>query len=359
MSHAPTVSDIIPELTREKPGSRILKLSLAGLVLGVMSNEPKILEGLADYFGVFVCKDDMPEHMLIVAIEGPAPTIARGLVVKQPDPGKNKIKEEYLDLADGRLVRKRLTGMCFAFGGDLHWAVGPCLANLNQVINFVNNRQIQWELDRGALLAHAAAVAKGDSGLALAGFSGMGKSTLSLHLMSAGLTFVSNDRLLFRREGGQTQMMGVPKLPRINPGTALNNPDLATVMPPEDRETFSRLTGSEIWDLEHKYDVDIEGCFGGDRFHLEADMAALGILNWQRDGQPLTVRQVDLSQRLDLLAAFEKEPGLFFLTPSPVPDYGDQAYLRELAGVKVFELTGGINFQAAVDELMSQLGWKD
>ena len=73
--------------------------------------------------------------------------------MKTPDPGKTKIKEEYVDLDDGRIVRKRLTGMLFVFGGGQNVAVGPCGANLNQVINFINNRYIEWLLCRPACWA--------------------------------------------------------------------------------------------------------------------------------------------------------------------------------------------------------------
>jgi HprK-related kinase B len=257
-----------------------------------------------------------------------------------------------LDFPDGRAVRKRLTGMMFMFGGGCNIALGPCIENDNQVVNFINNRFIQWELERGALLAHAAAVSREGRGLALAGFSGMGKSTLALHLMSRGLHFVSNDRLLIRRTGDQVSMRGVPKLPRINPGTALNNPDLASVIPPEERGAFEDLGPDEIWDLEHKYDVKIDECFGPGRFNLASSFDALAILNWQRDGSSPVLQQVDLDQRRDLLGAVRKNPGLFFLSPDGEPDYSEEAYIRCLDGVTVFEISGGVDFQSAADLLI-------
>ena len=89
------------------------------------------------------------------------------------------------------------------FGGGRNLAIGPCLENSNQVINFVNNRFIEWSVRRGSLLCHAAAVSQGERGISFAGFSGMGKSTLALKTMGQGLSFVSNDRLLISRgEGG-------------------------------------------------------------------------------------------------------------------------------------------------------------
>jgi HprK-related kinase B len=76
----------------------------------------------------------------ISAHEAPAKELSVTDTIKQPDPGKFKIKEEYVELADGRVVRKRLTGMVFVFGNGENVAVGSCLDNLNQVVNFINNQ---------------------------------------------------------------------------------------------------------------------------------------------------------------------------------------------------------------------------
>jgi HprK-related kinase B len=138
----------------------------------------------------------------ITAHEMPAWDLSLAYAIKQPDPGKTKIKEEYFELADGRVVRKRLTGMVFIFGEGENVAVGPCLENINQVVNFVNSRYIEWMLCKGCILGHAAGVILNGNKLAVAGFSGAGKSTLVLHLMNEGGTFVSNDRLMIENNNG-------------------------------------------------------------------------------------------------------------------------------------------------------------
>ena len=348
MNNPPTLAEEIPASATGAAMSGALALGFGDCVIKVQSNHEPLLAELAQYFHQFVVSPDTPAQITVTAIEREPPAIKLDLHVKQPDPGKTKVKEEYCDLADGRLVRKRLTGMIFLFGTDTHLAIGPCLANSNQVINFINNRLIQWELDRGCLLAHAAAVISSGKGMALAGFSGMGKSTLALHMMSLGADFVSNDRLLVKNSGPGARMTGVAKLPRINPGTALNNPDLATVMPEEDRKRFAGLPPEELWPLEHKYDVDIDACFGPGRFILDHSFDALGLLNWQPGGDPLQVREIDISQRPDLLAAFKKSPGLFFMENSQARDYSDEAYIKVMRDVVVYELSGGADFiQAA------------
>ena len=349
-----TVKDICADLRERFEAKERLALYFGDARILLNTNSAELAFGLADYFDGFLDQTGGDPDIEITALDGVSYDLGDGFEIKEPDPGKTKIKEEFLDFADGRAVRKRLTGMMFLFGTGCNMAWGPCRENDNQVVNFINNRFIQWGLERGALLAHAAAVSREGRGLALAGFSGMGKSTLALHLMSRGLHFVSNDRLLIRRSGNRVTMLGVPKLPRINPGTALNNPDLESVIPPGEREQFETLASDEIWDLEHKYDVRIDECFGPGRFNLSSSMEALAILNWHRDGAYPELHQVDLNQRRDLLGAVRKSPGLFFLSPDGEPDYSEEAYIRRLEGVAVYEVRGGVDFQAAAD-LLSDL----
>lgn len=355
MSNPRFIAEMIPDSVKQAAITGSLDLRFGDCVIKVESNHQPLLDDLRQYFHQFVTDAATPAQMTVTAIEQEPVDLGFELEVKQPDPGKTKIKEEFLDLEDGRLVRKRLTGMIFVFGPDAHLAFGPCLENSNQVINFVNNRLIQWELDRGCLLAHAAAVIGHGKGMALAGFSGMGKSTLALHMMSLGADFVSNDRLLFKNNGQGAQMIGVAKLPRINPGTALNNPDLAPVMPTDDRERFAKLPPEELWPLEHKYDVDIDECFGPGRFILDHGFDALGLLNWQRDGGPLKVEKIDIAERLDLLEAFKKSPGLFFLPGNKPHDYSDASYVDAMQGVTVYELSGGADFLQAAQICLDKL----
>lgn len=350
----PAVAELAARLAAGRVADLGLVLDLGGYRIRVDTNAPALRDKLAFYFKDFLAAGPGAD-VTVTALEAPAPDpadLGAPLTVKAPDPGKARIKEEFAELADGRLVRKRLTGLVFLFGGGLHLAVGPCVANHNQVVNFINNRFIQWTLDRGCLLFHAAGVAREGRGLALAGFSGMGKSTLALHAMNHGLDFVSNDRLMVRRNGALT-MYGLAKMPRINPGTVLHNPALAPVMGEDERRRFAALPPDELWGLEHKYDAFIDQCFGPGRFRLAARMAGLVLLNWRRDGGPLAAARVDLRGRPDLLPAFMKDVGLFYSSDGDLqaPDFGADAYLDLLDGCPAYELTGGADFAAAAEML--------
>lgn len=334
-----------------------LDLLFEDCALEVRSNSRRLLEQLAYYYKDFLGQGAREPEIRVTALEAPAPALPLEFTVKPPDPGKHKRKEEWVDFADGRMVRKRLTGMLFLFGRGRHLAVGPCEENDNQVINFINNRFIERTLQQGYLLGHAAAVRQGTRGMALAGFSGRGKSTLALHIMDRGATFVSNDRLMIRRHEDRVRMLGVPKLPRINPGTVLNNPSLRTVMPAADRRALQDLSPESLWSLEQKYDCFIDQCFGPGRFRLGGPLDALVLLNWQPDDTPLVVRRVSLRQREDLLPAFMKSVGLFYepADEAQAAQALPAAYQDALDAAEVFECAGGADFEQAADRCLTYL----
>lgn len=351
-----TLHGVLAPILAANPCPHTLGLHFGSYALDVRSNEPALIAWLADYYRDFL-RQGGPAVCEVLAVEAKPLRLHLDYQLKDPEPGKTKIKEEWAALEGGRAVHKRLTGMSFLFGDGLNVAVGPCLENPNQVVNFINNRFIEHRLNEGCLLGHAAGVAHEGQGLSLAGFSGMGKSTLALHMMNHDLHFVSNDRVMIGRSNGDLMMYGVAKMPRVNPGTVLNNPSLASVMPDSDRAAFKDLPLEELWSLEHKYDAFIDTCYGPGRFDLEARMKGLAILNWTRSGGEPNVARVDIGQRRELLPAFMKSTGLFFDTSDDltVPDFSEEAYVEMLSGCTVLEVTGRIDFQKAAAELAAFL----
>jgi HprK-related kinase B len=345
--------ELVERIRAAHPAEHSLDLAFGDFTVQVRCNTPELQQALKDYFGQFVA--NVPDPVArITAHEAEPPQFPYEFTVKQPEPGKTKLKEEFVDLPDGRILRKITTGMIFLYGGGDHVAVGPCLENSNQVINFIDALHIEHMLKKGCLLGHAAGVAHNGRGLCMAGFSGAGKSTLALHVMSRGATFVSNDRVMIEKSGDGLRMHGVAKLPRINPGTALHNPDLIKILKKEDVDRYLALPPEELWDLEEKYDVFLDECYGPGRFIIDAPMDALVILNWKRNKEPTVIRQVDPAERPELLEAIRKSAGLFYL-PSrndpeslrPVEDYVDFLSRRP-----VIEMSGGLDFEAAAQACM-------
>ncbi len=357
----PTIKGLAEPFLWAHAATRTLRLRFGEETVQVRSNSKALVAKLATYYRDF--RDKAPASseapdIDVTALELPEVDLGLPLAPKPPEPGKKRIKEEFLDLADGRVVRKRLTGMVYLFGQGTQLALGPCLANDNQVVNFINNRFIERLIKSGSLLFHASGVAIGTKGLCLAGFAGMGKSTLALEIMRQGTDFVSNDRVMVERTAAGLVMHGLPKMPRVNPGTVLNNPALAPVIPEPERTRFASLPQSELWDLEHKYDAFIDDCFGPGKFRLDCAMAGLVLLNWKREDQPMTASRVDLRTRRDLMPAFMKELGLFFEMDESTRtrDFSEDAYLALLGDCPVYELSGGVDFASASRFCLELLG---
>ena len=351
---SPTIKRIADDLARSAPVTYRLPLCFGSWRIDIESNSEALVERLRDYFDAFdEGQASRPPALVVRAHQVPEPDLGISFIEWSREPGKQTRKEAFIDLADGRIVRKVRTGMQFLVGKDLRVAIGDCLANDNQVVNFINFQYTSFLMNRDLALCHAAGVVLDGRGLAMAGISGAGKSTLALHLMSSGLDFSSNDRLLVGPGRDGIEMTGVPKHPRINPGTAIANPDLESVLSPTRREALRKLPRDELWALEEKYDARVDRLFGSDRITLHAPCVAFLLLTWShRNDAPARFERVELSERGDLLDAIMKSPGPFYLPESgPAPTgYVPPApapYLAALDGLPAFEASGGVDFAAA------------
>ena len=343
-------------------GERTLHLRQASWTLRIRSNSDALLDKLARYFA-HVTVTQTESDMEVIAIERQAPELGISFTDWKREPGKSGRKDSYYDLADARLLRKVRTGMVFLQSETRRIAAGPCLRYDNQVINFINSQFMNRLQQHGWLICHAAGLVRDGAVLAMAGFSGGGKSTLMLQMLEdPGLGYLTNDRLFVRTSGDATLAVGIPKLPRINPGTIVHNPRLQPLIPEAERAALLRLPSQELWELEDKYDVFIDEVYGSERIAERGRLAAFLVLNWRRDsGQATQVRQVDLRQRTALLDAIMKSPGPFyqdaagrFHDDSTPLDRG--AYLAALADTAVYEVSGAVDF-AAMPGLLDDLNW--
>jgi len=351
-SEPPTLAGLTAEALRRCPPVESVDLAFVDCSVRVLSNSQPVIEGLRRYYAPYVAAFARPT-ITITALDAPPPAIDRPFApYEREEPGKS-LKEEFVDLSDGRVVRKVRTGMVFAFNETDHLAVGDCTANLNQLVNFINSRYADWRLARGGLLLHGAGVTCHGAGVGIVGRAGMGKSTMALRLVDHGCNFLSNDRLIVEEDGGGPIVYGLPKQPRVNPGTLMGGERLADILPSRRRRELEALSPDQLWSLEEKYDVDIAGLYGRDRLHQSAPLSLIVVLNWRRGLDDWIVRPVDLSDRRDLLPMFMKSPGLFGYACGRAgrAQIDEREYQSVLRSRPTLEICGGLDFERAAHSI--------
>lgn len=381
MSTHPNEQNLLDYLLNTSKQARLqpkgLFLDLKGFPLEVRSNSQALLETLRHYFAglsewsstsnlsqaqaIFIYQSDVLEN----AIQ------QTEWQDWQREPGKTGRKDAVADVRldehPVRLLHKVKTGMLFIQPAPFTEAVspmafGPAETHSSQIINFVLTQYLNHHLRHQWLLGHASALQIHNHGLAIAGLSGGGKSTLMLHLLEEGQHFISNDRLLMKQQvDGSLSMRGIPKQPRINPGTIVHNPRLQNLISQTERERFLAMPEESLRALEQKYDAPVNQLYHENCYQSEARLDALFILNWQAQGkQPTQVTEVDINNRKELLPAIMKTPGPFyapdqngFLANGFEPE--PQDYQTLLQHCKVYEITGKIDFEAAKQQILDIL----
>lgn len=342
---------------------RKLVLSMGGYRLGLRSNSEDLLEQLAVYFSHVVSDTTQDCHAEIIAIESAELELPVTFIDWKREPGKTGRKDSYVDFEGGRLVRKVRTGMLFLQSPEQLIAAGPCLDNDNQVINYINSQYMNWLQNHGWLICHASGIVRDDRCLAIAGFSGGGKSTLMLQMLEhPEYNYLTNDRLFIKSADTSVEAVGIPKLPRINPGTIVHNPRLHPLMDVSMRQQYLDMPPEELWHIEEKYDAHIDRLYGDNRIQAQAQLGGVLILNWQRDAQQQTsLQKIDLQNRQELLAAVMKSPGPFyqrnngsFLNDDEPLD--EAPYLQVLKDIPIYEMSGRIDFSAAIT-LLGEKVW--
>src|SRR5207245_9869090 len=260
---------------------------VAAVPCRVKTKDPEILARLASYFRPYVVTGP-PALGEVSLIQGSVPV--SGEFVDVVREGGRRPKEATQEVAGGRLVLKRATGVLIGLRPGGAFAVGDIRRHLNQGINLVNNCYAKVALRRGHVLLHASAVTRKERTAVLAGPPGAGKSTSALHLVEAGFRCLSNDRVLAKPMADMVEALGYPKQPRVNPGTLLGHPRLSALLEPADPAALAALPARQLWDLERQSTLDLDSIYGAGTVELRGRMEALVLLKWRRDGRGLDVR---------------------------------------------------------------------
>jgi HprK-related kinase B len=187
-------------------------------------------------------------------------------------------------------------------------------------------------------MIHASAVA-GDRGIAFAGASGVGKSTMALALIDRGYRFVTNDRLLVRAWGDRVDMVGLPKMPRVNPGTVLRLPRLSGLV--ADRSRYDAMDRRDLWALEEKRDVRIPEVFGSDP-QPQGALDEVYVLGWTLGGGGPRMRRLAGFELAAHLWEVVRSTGVFDLRAEPRAAW-NQALAMAASRVRGFEVRGGVD----------------
>jgi HprK-related kinase B len=328
---------------------RALALQIGDVPIAVHSDSPRVAAKVRDYFSPYL------------VAEVPAGAAAVHLVMGEPvyDAARLKdvprrmreqgVKEAFYDSGGVRIVVKRRTGVTMYVTGPEHYVAGDLIRNFNQVVNLVMTVYAKAMLRAGYVMLHSSAILGAGGGVAFASASGFGKSTIALALVERHQHLVTNDRLFVRPaagEKGAVEMVGVPKKPRVNPGTLLRIRSLSPLVTDEERAQYGSMPPAELWAVEQKHDVDVDALYGPGTMRLAGRLRAIFLLRWSPLDRGWNVKTLPVDERSGALEPLIKTAGVYDVSPPPPAD--QQRTLRAVADVlPVYEVRG----RADVDRL--------
>ncbi len=252
---------------------------MAGVSLRFCADRPEIVQDVLGYFAPVVTTA-ANDGVTVYAVQDEPRIDMHRLVAIPPKPGRS-VKEAVYEDAEARVIYKPRSGVAIVVRPGEYFIVGDLLGKPDQVHNLIGHVLARGFLNQGYLMLHASAVLKEGRGIAFGAISGGGKSSMALALMESGYRFVSNDRLFVRPTATGVEMLGMPKGPRVNPGTLLRLPSLRQLLTPEERSMVTAMSPEELWALEQKHDVDIDAIYGkGSVVTQPAPLNELYVLQW-------------------------------------------------------------------------------
>ncbi len=307
----------MPDNRAMRPVSVTLHLQFPDYRVDVETNSLRLAGRLQSYFSEYLATTSTPPDAIVRAIVGAAEyDAAKMRVWSRPTTPNRAPKESYYDHDGVRYILKNRTGLLITLGETGASITGALEENANQVINLIGTIFGISLLERGYAMVHASAVVdarKGGEATVFLGNSGSGKSSLALQLIErGGYDFLSNDRVLMRANNGKVSVAGLPKKPRVNPGTLLASASLSRLVPRPRRRVYEQLPREELWQLEEKTDIDIEQELGA-RSRLAAELGRVYSLEWRPSGNGFEQHELDADGALNSLLATVKDFGPYDL----------------------------------------------
>lgn len=327
--------------TTASPTSARIRLRFLHERIDVETNSLRAAIRLQHYFSAFLARDrSRADTVLNARHEKPAYDASRMKVWQRPSRPDREPKESYYDAGATRFILKNRTGMLIKLRDADAAIIGDVDKNLNQVVNLVGMLFGRSLVRRGYAMLHASAVVETGSDMVTVflGNSGSGKSSLALQLIErGGYDFLSNDRVLLRVEKGRVHAVGIPKKPRVNPGTLLASKSLSKLLSPRKRPMYERLPAEELWDIEDKTDVDVGRSFGV-RERLDGTLARAYSLAWRQSGEGFDARPLDPELALEAMRVTAKDFGVF--DPQREDCNPEREYRRIAAACEFIHVSG-------------------
>jgi HprK-related kinase B len=298
----------------------------------VTSDDPRLVARLSTYYRQFSVDGGSSGNELTVhasmASEAP-PKI-------ELTPWGTKGKESFADVAGRRIIRKDRTGSLIDLGGTRWRIAGDLQREFSQLLNLICAGYGVWQLDRsdGAMF-HASAAVSGGQAIAIVGQSGAGKSSVTVRLLEHGFDYLTNDRLIVESRRGRTFAHGLPKLPRVNPGTLLASERTRKLVDAGLQEEYARLKPEQLWAVENKHDLDVSEALQR-RWLLSAPLSCLLILHWRGESGP-QFQRLNADAAVEELRAAAKSFGPF---DRKLSKRSDRAVLALAQQVPVYRVSG-------------------
>jgi hypothetical protein len=226
------VHDSIPCDLPEVESPEVQYYQIHGLPLMIRSNRRLLFELFDEQFGSFCCTHQPAEPLLEIAFYTLPSAWRPEIAVSQ--------EIEMRIATDVMLAQPRFAPVLYYFGAQMFlvtdilqgYGVGSIAASATvEDLRFVYwqalYRSVLYMLwGRGLFSIHAAAVADDLRSIVIAGEPGHGKTSLMLHLLQAGLRYMSDDRVFLRASADALEILAFPSRIRATPQTAAFFPEL-------------------------------------------------------------------------------------------------------------------------------------